>query len=93
MATKNENTTPEQQAAEQLVENPNPVAPTARLISLNNTKLYQVTIKDMYEKDSPGYKDESLRQIFYYTANNASELQERLIAEFPKYKEFSINLV
>jgi len=93
MAAKEQPTTPEQTAAEELVAEPTQVAPAARLITLNRSNLYQVTIADMYPKDSLGYKNEDLRQIFHYTAANAAELKERLVKEFPKYKEFSIRVL
>ncbi len=53
-------------------------------------KLYAVTIGDDYPEDSIQYQQPEYRQIYYYQAQNAAQVQDRLLQDRPNLVNFTI---
>ncbi len=65
-----------------------PKAPVAVL----PIKMYAVTFGDDYPKDSIQYQQPEYRQIYYYQAQNAAQVQDRIMEERPELQNFTIDV-
>ncbi len=69
-----------------------PVVQPQTAVAVMPIKLYAVTIGDDYPEDSIQYQQPEYRQIYYYQAQNAAQVQDRLMQDRPNLVNFTIDV-